>query len=170
MSDLFLFARLAPKQVDQAWPIIQSSLPGVHIDDWRSFAASMNDWPEDKGGIVAVKNGSYLHGLFSYTIAPHLTHGQVLNVDNVFVLDLFTPGMVADVLLDAVEDVALRHGCLAVHTLLPVTMADDLADNGHWLAARFRSRGHCVETKLLCKRFGLSNDMLRPLTRRMARA
>lgn len=170
MSDLFLFARLMPKQIDQAWPIIQSSLPGAHIDDWRSFAKRMSDRPEDEGGIVVVKNGSYLHGLFSYTIAPHLTHGLVLNVDNVFVLDLFTPGMVADVLLDAVEDVALRHGCLAVHTLLPVAAPGDAFDGGHWLTERFRNRGHCVETKLLCKRFGLAHDILRPLTRRMARA
>ena len=150
MTDLFTFARLTHEQIDQAWPIVQSSLTGTEIGRWREFAHSLIGAPEREAGIIAVQNGGYLHGLFSYAIAPHLTQGCVLSIDNVFVLDLFTPAIVADVLLDAVDGLARRYDCQAVHTTLPQPPGG-LQGRGHWLADRFRARGHSVTAKSVCE-------------------
>ena len=159
MTDPFVFARLHPNQIDQAWPIIQSSLPGAQIESWRRFANDLSYRPESEAGIIAVQNGDYLHGLFSYAIGPHPAHQRLLTVDNFFVLDLFNPGLVADVLLDAVDQVARRYHCQAVHTLLPQNPYGAAADRT-WLGERFRARGHAVETKAMCKQLSAEPEVV----------
>ena len=46
-------------------------------------------------------------------------HGDLLVVDNFAVMDLFGPAGAAQTLIEAMEILAERHRCSAIHTLMP---------------------------------------------------
>ncbi len=153
MPDLLTPLQLGPKQIDQAFPIVQSLMPGLSVEDWRYFAARITEYRDDLAGIMTVQSQGYIHGLFSYKAEPHLAHGRVLMVDNFIVLDLFNPAAVAEALLRAMDELALRLDCKATHTMLP-DGPHAMADYRHWLLGRFRTQGHQMESVALCKRLG----------------
>ena len=151
MPDLFISMRLNVSQIDQAFPIVQSMAPQLDIDQWRRFAAAHCDKPHDTAGIMTAQNGGYIHGLFSYSVEDHLEHRRILLIDNVFVVDLFNPHLVAEALLRAAETLAHDLKCSAVHTLLP-RGSEDHEGYAEWLRQRFQEMGHHIETTALCKR------------------
>lgn len=154
MSDLFSLLPLGPKQIDQAYPVVQSIIPDLDVSVWRDFAEQIGARPEDQAGIITVQNKGYIHGLFSYAIEPHLLHGRLLLIDNVFVLDLFNPRAVAEALLDAVDGLAARLTCGAIQTTLPRLGEAGTKDRRDWLFEQFQTRGHVIENTVLCKRLG----------------
>ncbi len=169
-------------RVAQAFPLIQAALPEVTLAAWRAFAAALmssapapgdapgnapggapggapgdprRDTPE--GGILAVTDGrDYIAGLCSYRVVPDLVHGRLLDASHFLAFDLLDRRPVAEALAEGIEDLARRHGCGAVHTLLPHRAgtpdpsAEAGADNG--LAELLAARGHRVENLGLCKR------------------
>jgi hypothetical protein len=153
MPELFTPRHLGPNQIDQAYPIVQSIVPGLKVDDWRMFARRVHDLSADVAGIMTVQSKGYIHGLFSYTVEPHLQHRRVLSVNNVVVVDLFDPGAVAEALLEAMEALALDLDCRAIHTMLP-NGPHSPPNYRRWLLNQFRVQGHEVESLALCKRFG----------------
>lgn len=150
MSDLFSLLPLGPKQIDQAYPVVQSILPDLDVNVWREFAEQVGARPEDQAGIITVQNRGYIHGLFSYAVEPHLIHQRQLLIGNFFVLDLFNPRAVAEALIDAVEALAARLRCRAIHTALPKPMGEAAAPQD-WVLDRFRARGHVLENTTLFK-------------------
>ena len=157
------------RQIDQAFPVVQTIAPDLDVDRWRDFAAAVllprelefeldTTGRTDDGavpnprGIMTVQNDrGYIHGLFSYTVEEHLRHGRVLTVENFIVLDLFDMAGAADELLNAMDRVAEALGCTAIHTNLPDDYSS-LPDYCNWLLACFRDAGHAVGTLRLCKR------------------
>lgn len=138
------------RQVDQAFPLVQSILPDITIDVWRRYAASMLDRSFADRGIMTVQALGYIHGLFSFRVEDSLQHGRSLLVDNFTVLDLFTPAAPAIALLRAMDDLAEALDCRAIHTYLP--NGERLApDYRGWILRQFRDRGHHVESVALCK-------------------
>ncbi|NBC32415.1 MAG: hypothetical protein GVY13_07040 [Alphaproteobacteria bacterium] len=150
MSDLFSLLPLGPKQIDQAYPIVQSIMPDLDVNVWREFAEQVGARPEDQAGIITVQNQGYIHGLFSYAVEPHLIHERLLLIDNFFVLDLFNPGAVANALIDAIDGLAARLCCRAIQTALPKP-ASEAAAPQDWVLDHFRRRGHVLENMTLCK-------------------
>ena len=151
MPDLFTHKRLGLQQIDQAFPIVQSVMTGLSVDDWRDFARRFAAYPDGDAGIMTVQYQGYIHGLFSYTIEPHLIHDRVLMVDNFIVLDLFNPRAVAIALLEAMDGLCRTLCCGAAHTMLP-SGPQMTAEYRRWLLAQFRRHGHEVESLALCKR------------------
>lgn len=173
MDDGFIAKPLGRRQIDQAYPLVCALAPGLGVDQWRAFAAAVLDSatlggsPEGAAGegaapagrgIMTVQNAQgYLHGLFSYTAEPHLLHGRTLCVDNFVVLDLFDVAGVAEALLRAMEGLARRLGCAAIHTTLP----DRLAQRGPRrdpIPDCFRTEGHRQETIRFCKDLAVACD------------
>ena len=150
MSDLFSLLPLGPRQIDQAYPIVQSILPDLDVSVWRDFAEQIAARPEEQAGIITVQNQGYIHGLFSYAIEPHLIHERVLLIDNFFVLDLFNQRALAEALLDAVDALAKRLKCRAILTAVP-RQPEDAANQGNWVLDRFRAWGYTLEKSTLCK-------------------
>lgn len=150
MPELLTPLRLGPKQVDQAFPIVQSLMPRLSIDDWRDFATRLGQEPSDRAGIMTVQSQGYIHGLFSYTVAPHLVHRQVLSVDNIVVVDLFTPGAVAEALLRALDQLAAELNCRIVQSVLPEGSRSG-QDYRDWLVSRLYSHGHRAKAVALRK-------------------
>ena len=151
MPDLFSHKRLGLQQIDQAFPIVQSVMTGLSVDDWRDFARKFAAYPDGDAGIMTVQYQGYIHGLFSYTAEHHLIHDRVLMVDNFIVLDLFNPRAVAIALLEAMDGLCRTLRCTAAHTMLP-SGPQMTAEYRRWLLAQFRRHGHEVESLALCKR------------------
>nr|WP_255635714.1 hypothetical protein [Azospirillum sp. 412522] len=163
---------LGRRQIDQAYPLVCAIAPGLGVGQWRAFAAAAldggavdgagggtgNDNRPANRGIMTVQNArGYMHGLFSYAAEPHLLHGRTLSVDNFVVLDLFDVTGIAETLLQAMEDLARRLGCAAIHTTLPDrhiprdSRRDPVPDC-------FRTVGHRQETIRFCKDLAVVND------------
>ncbi|PWC83423.1 hypothetical protein TSH100_20625 [Azospirillum sp. TSH100] len=168
MDDGFIAKPLGRRQIDQAYPLVCAIAPGLGVGQWRAFAAAVLDGATMGGsekdgspasrGIMTVQNAQgYLHGLFSYAAEPHLLHGRTLCVDNFVVLDLFDVAGVAEALLRAMEGVARRLGCAAIHTTLP----DRTVRHGSRrdpIPDCFRTEGHRQETVRFCKDLAVVND------------
>jgi hypothetical protein len=166
MHDTYVAKPLIRRQIDQAFPVVQTIAPDLDVERWRDFAAAVlavqelefdvgssarTDTPPHARGIMTVQNArGYIHGLFSYMVEEHLRHGRVLAVENFIVLDLFDMAGAADALLSAMDRMADDLGCAAIHTSLPDDYSS-LPDYCNWLLTSFRDAGHEVETLRLCK-------------------
>lgn len=151
MSDRFTPKPLSDRQIDQAFPLIQSILPGIRVEDWRHYAGRLISPSDRRTGIMTVQNRGYIYGLFSYRVDASLQHGSMLMVENFIVLDLFNPSGAAAALLEAMDALADDLGCSAIHTTLP--NSEQFTPNyRRWLLSQFRTMGHMVESQTLCKR------------------
>ena len=145
---------LSGKLIDQAFPLVQASLPSVDLEQWRDFAGQLiGDGAPDTTGILSVlTEQGYIAGLSIYRVEPSLAHGPVLIADHFMALDLFNRAAVVNVLADVLEDLARRRGCTALHTHIP-------EKDGVWrgpadcLVSILRNRGHAIESLRLCKQF-----------------
>jgi hypothetical protein len=90
---------------------------------------------------------NYILGLFTYRVEADLRHGCILEAENFFAMDLLDPQAVASTLAKSLEDLALHHGCQAIHT----TIAPNMACQEHWLARMFKNFGHEVDCVRFCK-------------------
>lgn len=151
MPEAFSARRLGPRQIDQAYPILQSAMPALELDDWRAYASALLDQPEDRGGIVAIQSKGYINGLFSYGVRPQLACHKVLIVETIVVLDLVNNEGVAEALLHAVDDLAGRLGAEAIHALVPSGQSRP-TDYADWLSRQFRAVGYRCEAAALCKK------------------
>lgn len=177
MDDSFIAKPLGRRQIDQAYPLVCAIAPGLGVDQWRAFAAALldsatmggnaknggrnegrNDGLPAARGIMTVQNAQgYMHGLFSYAVELQLLHGRTLCVDNFVVLDLFDVAGPAETLLQAMEGLARRLGCAAIHTTLPDRyMQRDTRRNP--IPDCFRTEGHRQETVRFCKDLVVVND------------
>ncbi|CAO3407780.1 hypothetical protein [Azospirillum largimobile] len=170
MDEGFIAKPLGRRQIDQAYPLVCAIAPGLGVDQWRAFAAAVLGTAAKGGGgaggsglpaeagIITLQNAQgYMHGLFSYVVEPHLRHGRVLSVDNFVVLDLFDVAGIAETLLRAMEALARRLGCAAIHT----TLSDryiPLDSRRSPIPDCFRTEGHRQETVRFCKDLAVVND------------
>ncbi|PWC33648.1 hypothetical protein TSO352_24885 [Azospirillum sp. TSO35-2] len=165
MDDSFIAKPLGRRQIDQAYPLVRAIAPGLTVEQWRAFAAAVLDdggAPAARAGIMTIQNAQgYLHGLFSYAIEPDLRHGRVMNVDNFVVLDLFDTVGVAGALLRAMDGLARRLGCAAIHTILPERHLAATSPNNP-IPDCFQTEGHRRETIRFCKDLAVVNDNADP--------
>ncbi|MBK1837611.1 hypothetical protein JHL17_09310 [Azospirillum sp. YIM B02556] len=172
MDDGFIAKPLGRRQIDQAYPLVCAIAPGLGVDQWRAFAAAVLDdatrgggtgggtgsGPPADRGIMTVQNAQgYMHGLFSYAVEPQLFHGRTLCVDNFVVLDLFDVAGIAETLLRAMEGLARRLGCTAIHTTLPERYLPR-ASRRSPIPDCFHIEGHRQETVRFCKDLLVVND------------
>ncbi len=141
---------LTPERVAQAFPLIQTALPSVTLEEWRDFALPLaSPAGQATSGVVTVlSEQDFIVGLCCYRVEKNLHHGAVLMADPFLALDLLGLKAVACALADAIESLAREWHCTAIHTSLPATGVKG-AEN--WLVRNLRSRGHRVESLRMCK-------------------
>ncbi len=153
---------LTPERIAQAFPLIQTAFPSVSLEDWQKFAAPLaSAQGQAEGGIVTVvSEQGYIVGVSCYRVAQDLQHGAVLMADPFLILDLFDQMPVVRALADAVETIAQKWRCTAIHTSLPET---GIKGVDAWLVRILRSRGHWVECVRMCKVLASAPSSARPL-------
>ena len=119
MSRLFIAQALRPEQAAQAYPLLQSAFPALTLSRWTEFVriqTRTDPKPADRAkGIMAIQSDrGYIHGLFSYSIAPDLQHGRVLLVDNFVAVGLVESDAAIRALRQAMEEVAARLDCRVI--------------------------------------------------------
>ena len=123
--------------IDQAYPIVHTLHPELGMDDWRHYARTLIAAAEPVRGIMTAQHGGYIRGLFCHWQDRSLQHSSMLIVDNFAVMDLFDAQGATRTLIHAMEEMAERHGCGAIHTLLtdhrPTALHGHLTEQGHRL-------------------------------------
>ncbi len=141
---------LTPERVAQAFPLIQTALPAVTLEEWSDFALPLAR-PAGQtacGVVTVISEQDFIVGLCCYRVEKNLHHGAVLMADPFLALDLLDLKAVACALADAIESLAREWHCTAIHTNLPATGVKG-AEN--WLVRNLRGRGHQVESLRMCK-------------------
>ncbi len=141
---------LTAERIAQAFPLIQTALPAVTLEEWRDFATPLaGPAGQAAGGVVTVLNEQgYIVGLCCYRVAQELQHGTVFLADPFLAVDLLGLQAVVRTLADAVESLAREWRCTAIHTCLPTP---GLKGTDAWLVRKLRRRGHRVESVRMCK-------------------
>ena len=135
---------LSLKAIDQAYPIVHTLLPELSVQGWRRYARGLVAARNPLRGIMTAQHGGYIRGLFCHWSDRSLQHGDLLIVDNFAVMDLFDAEGVARTLIAAMEGLAERHRCGAIHTLMPDRRPTPLH-------GQLQSRGHRPSRIVLCK-------------------
>lgn len=157
MPRCFKAKPLTPDQVAQAFPLVQSAIPGLTLEDWRRYARQLEArrgaaTPYEAGIVTIQSEQGYIHGLFSYVVEPDLRHSRVLSIENFVALDLVEREAAAAAVFKAMEEVAANLDCRAIHVHLP-DMRERTSGDGDWLVQLLRREGHETETIRLCKPF-----------------
>lgn len=154
MPRTFTAKTLSADQAAQAFPLIQTIVPSISLEHWSDFVRLVNrpQAPQARqAGIMTVQSErGYIHGLFCYTVGVDLRHGPVLSIENFVALDLVERELAVKALVNAMEKMAHRLDCRAIHVHLP----DELVlppESRQWLLSIFERAGHTVETVRLCK-------------------
>ena len=144
-----IISRLTPREVDQAFALIQLEAPELSLAAWRQFARSAEPRKTQStkpagAGLVAVKDArGYVAGLCAYRRTQSFRHGMALTVDCFVALDFLHTQGAADHLLRHLEETAAVLDCTAIEIAL--------ARQDTRLIDQFRSEGHALEGVLLCK-------------------
>lgn len=159
---------LTEERLRQAFPLVQTWDASLTLEDWEAFARPLL---EDKGakegksglperGIMTVENEQgYISGFFSYHCVKDLRHGRLLFAENLVAFDFIDRDTCYEALCAALENLAHRLGCGAIHTIVADATSKGEAQGKlpeHGKEPRLRrlleARGHHEEGWLLCKR------------------
>mgnify|MGYP001828817501 FL=1 len=149
MSETLAAVPLDLSRVSQAYPVVHTLMPSLDLDAWRRFAGRLIRSSSPAAGVMTAQQGGYIRGLFCHWQQPSLKHGELLVVENFSVLDMFDPRRAADVLVEAMEQIAALVECKAIHTALPHLLQPVSASARH--REPFQSRGHEVAGTVMCK-------------------
>lgn len=137
---------LGPDAIDQAYPIVHTQYPDISLESWRRYALGLMTDGSPARGVMTAQHGGYIRGLFCHWPDHSLRHGELLMVDNFAVMDMFDATGAVNALIDAMESMAERFRCCAIHTMLPNHRPTPL--HGH-----LQAQGHQLKKVVLCKEF-----------------
>jgi hypothetical protein len=147
---------LAPRKLDQAFPLAQLAEPGLTLDRWRDFAGSYvfaerspHARPPSRAIVFAEDASGYIHGLACYAVQEDLLSRR-LRVHDFVVCSMFGAEQVADTLLAHIEEVALALGCSEIGSEIPHIATLPAAGNNASID-RFIKRGYQAQALRLCR-------------------
>lgn len=154
LAKRFVVKPLGPGKVLQAYPLVQSAVPHLTLDQWLDYVKTVNDGKAGPGacaGVMSAENhDGYIYGLYCHTVEPDIHHGRVLKVRNFVAANLYDSAGIIDRLMDSIVSVARDNGCTAVHVDLP-----DQAHRGpepvESVVSMFKVAGFHVETVAMCR-------------------
>ena len=130
-----------------ALPVIREAAPEMTIERLRAYVENLkrngNDSKSPSGILAARSPNGYIRALAIYRTTLELRWGRTLVVDNFLVPGPLYNRMCSCALLDALDDLAAKHHCVAIEAQLP---PDD-----EWAGVMARSRGYDVEGSKVCK-------------------
>ncbi len=156
MSKRYVVKPLGEGQVMQAYPLVQTAVPHLTLDQWMSYARSLcapQPSPAAGHGVMSAQNGNgYIYGIYCHEIETDIHHGRVLKVSNLFAANLYDSEGIVDGLMDSMHAVARDSGCNAVHVDLPESMRPAGPRPAEGVLSRFKGAGYRVESVALCRK------------------
>jgi hypothetical protein len=157
MSDPYVVRALAPDQIPQAYPLVAIVEPTLTAEQWSDYAGALISEKAEREhhSIITVQSSQdYIYGLSVYWLRPDLRRGQILEIENFAVVDIVGNRTVARVLLEALQDVALRLDCSCISiSLLNPQMRKWLREPKNPAMDLFRASGFRGEQLRLRKCF-----------------
>ncbi len=117
---------LGKRQVMQAYPLVQTAVPQLTLEQWMTYASSLckEAARKDAGsGVMTAQNrDGYIYGIYCHDIETDIEHGRVLKVSNLVAANLYDSAGIMDRMIDSMMSVARGCDCAAVHVDLPENM------------------------------------------------
>lgn len=144
----FITRALSRDQLRSVYPLIREAVPTIDLATWLRFARLLAA-PRRAGqcGIIVArrKGREFPSGLFCYRVDDDLQLGKVLIAEHFVAVDLLDPGAVLGALVEELDALAKRLGCMAVRSVVHGGTSE--IEDGLYPA------GHRPEGALLLKRF-----------------
>ncbi|MEQ9815137.1 MAG: hypothetical protein RLO50_20355 [Azospirillaceae bacterium] len=121
---------LTKDRIDQAYPLLHASDPSLTLAAWRTMALAHLGRPAAEAGIVTLRRGGYIHGLFCYHVEEAPGIGRRLRVDVVRVLDIIDQRNAARLMRAAIGEIAHRARCVVVDSPLPASASPTGSEDG----------------------------------------
>jgi hypothetical protein len=120
MAD-FSIEMLSRDRIRAVYPLVREAVATLDLTTWLRFARQLTSTRRaGQCGIVAVRREgrAYPCGLFCYRVEDDLKLGRVLIADHFVAVDLLDPAAVLVALVEELDGLAKRLGCLAVRSLV----------------------------------------------------
>lgn len=123
MTGKYVVKPLGEGQVMQAYPLVQTAVPRLTLDQWVDYAKSVcTDRPANKpsAGVMSAQNAEgYIYGLYCHEVTQDIQHGRILKVSNLIAAGLYDANGIVDGMIDSILEIARDEGCSAVKVDLP---------------------------------------------------
>jgi hypothetical protein len=142
----FTCDNLTPEEAATAYPLVREAVPGLNLQAWLRYARRIaNPRHTARTGIIAVRRRSrpLPCGLFLYHRDHDLMYGSTLVAEHMVAIDLLDPDPVLQVLLEAMEALAVRLDCQATRIVV--------AGQEAFIASHLRAAGHHVDGEMMWK-------------------
>ncbi len=154
MSQKYVVKPLGEGQVLQAYPLVQTAVPHLTLDQWLGYAKQVCEDERHAGpgtGVMSAQNGEgYIYGLFCHEVATDIQHGRILKVSNLIAANLYDAAGIMDRMIDSMMEIARDQGCAAVHVDLPeAPQKGPQAVEG--MAGMLKGAGYHFESVALCR-------------------
>jgi hypothetical protein len=117
----FIIEVLSRDQIRAVYPLVREAVPTLDLSTWLRFARQLTG-PRRAGqcGIVAARREgrAFPCGLFCYRVEDDLKLGKVLIADHFVAVDLLDPAAVLTALVEELDSLGKRLGCVAVRSLV----------------------------------------------------
>jgi len=155
MAKKFVVKPLGEGKVLQAYPLIQSAVPELSMEQWLDYVHTIGERKASGeagcAGVMSVQNGDgYIYGLYCHAVEADLHHGRVLKVRNLVAANLYDSAGIIDRLMDSIVSVARANDCTAVHVDLPDS-ARRGSDPVDGVVSMFKGAGFRIESVALCR-------------------
>jgi len=123
MSKRYVVKPLGEGQVLQAYPLVQTAVPHLTLDQWMDYAEGFcgaSDSAKDDTGVMSAQNpDGYIYGIYCHEVETDIQHGRVLKISNLVTANLYDSAGIMDKMIDSMLDKARVNNCVAVQVDLP---------------------------------------------------
>lgn len=123
MSKRYVVKPLGEGQVLQAFPLVQTAVPHLTLEQWMSYAEELcrgGRVNRSSTGVMSAQNpDGYIYGIYCHEVETDIKQGRVLKVSNLVTANLYDSAGIMDRMIDSMIDMARDSGCVAVQVDLP---------------------------------------------------
>ena len=154
MSKRYVVKPLGEGQVLQAYPLVQSAVPHLTLEQWMGYAEELcsGERPGETGvGVMSAQNpDGYIYGIYCHEVETDIKHGRILKVSNLVTANLYDSAGIMDRMIDSMIDMARDSGCVAVQVDLPQEIANG-PQSVESPANMLRGAGYRLASVALCR-------------------
>ena len=123
MSKRYVVKPLGEGQVLQAYPLVQTAVPHLTLDQWtdyaEAFCSTKRSTGDDTGVMSAQNPDGYIYGIYCHEVETDIQHGRVLKISNLVTANLYDSAGIMDKMIDSMIDIARNSDCATVQVDLP---------------------------------------------------